>query len=115
VVSSSSGHAIVTLDTIPLSHPSPKIDAAVDAADAPGRDVLAWGLNQHYQVGTGKRGSVNTPTPVQMGGGDDERLMCRVKREKVKDFNGNLVGRNMKIEQRAVAGPGMSVVYWRIV
>jgi len=114
MLSSSSGHVIATLDTIPLSHPSPQSNAAADAANAPGRDVLAWGLNQHYQLGNGKRSSVTAPAPVQTNDAEG-RLMCRIAREKVMDFSGGVVGRNIEIEQRAVAGPGVSVVYWRIV
>ncbi|KAF8582077.1 RCC1/BLIP-II [Ramaria rubella] len=111
---SSSGHIIVTLDTIPLSHPSPNSNVATEAAGSPGRDVLTWGLNQHYQLGNGKRASVNIPTPVQAGDGEG-RLMCKVSKGKVKDFKDRLVGRKMDIEQCAVAGPGISVIYWRIV
>ena len=110
---SSSGHVIATLETIPLSHP-PSNTSATNAADALGRDVLAWGLNQQYQLGFGKRGNVNAPAPIHTDS-NEGRLMCRVGKEKVKDFDGGVVGKKMNIEQRAVAGPGMSVVYWRIV
>ena len=108
---SSSGHVIATLDTIPLSHPSPTSIAATDAAVSPGRDVFAWGLNQHYQLGNGKRSSVSAPAPVETADREG-RLMCKISKEKVKDFSGRVVGR-MNLEQRAIAGPGISVIYWR--
>jgi Regulator of chromosome condensation (RCC1) repeat len=111
---SSSGHVIATLDTIPLSHPSPNTSVATSAADSPGRDVLTWGLNQHHQLGNGKRASANAPVPVETADREG-RLMCKVGSGKVRDFDGRVVGRRMKIEQRAVAGPGLSIVYWRVV
>ena len=111
---SPSGHIIATLETIPLSHPSSNSKIATDTADSPGRDVLAWGLNQHYQLGNGKRASASSPVTIDTADREG-RLMCKVGQGKVRDFNETVVGRRMKIEQRAVAGPGLSVIYWRIV
>ena len=111
---SSSGHVIVTLDTLHLSNPSSSSLISTDVANTYGRDVLTWGLNQHYQLGDGKRGSVNAPVPIETA--DHEgRLVCKVSKEKVRDFTGRVVGRRVNIEQRAIAGPGISVVYWKIV
>ena len=111
---STSGHIIATLDTIPLSHPSPSSSIATEAANFSGRDVLAWGLNQHYQLGNGKRASVSSPLPMETADREG-RLMCKIGKEKVRDFNEIVVGRRMNIEQRAVAGPGLSVIYWKTV
>jgi len=70
---SSSGHIIATLDTIPLSHPSPNSSIATDAAESPG---LAWDLNQHNQLGNGRRSSISSPTHVETADRDG-RVMYR--------------------------------------
>ena len=75
---SSSGHIIATLDTIPLSHPSPNSSIATDAAESPGRDVLAGGLNQHYQLGNGSRPSISSPTHVETADREGRVIMYKV-------------------------------------
>ncbi|GJJ12017.1 hypothetical protein Clacol_006255 [Clathrus columnatus] len=110
---SKSGHAIAMLDTLPYSHPASGNTTANDAAYPLGRDVFTWGLNQTHQLGNGKRSSSTVPISVQTGDGEG-RLMCHVDHRMVKDFQGRVVNRKCYIEQRAVAGPGFSVIYWKV-
>lgn len=103
------------LDTLPRSHPFTGNDRANEAAYPLGRDVITWGLNQHYQLGNGKRSSSNIPNSVQTSDGEG-RLICQVlNQQTVEDFQGRIVRRKGSIEQRVIAGPGFSVVYWKLL
>ncbi|KAH9946265.1 RCC1/BLIP-II [Epithele typhae] len=77
---SPTGHVLLTLDTRKQAGPG-----------GGGRDMVAWGANFEYQLGTGKRGS-----------------------QAVRDMQGRVWGRGVEVEQRAVAGWNNSVVYWRV-
>ncbi|CAL1704214.1 unnamed protein product [Somion occarium] len=99
---SPTGHVLLTLDTLARSGPG-----------AGGRDLLVWGANSEYQLGNGKRGSVASPRNLE--GPDGERFMLGKKKAKeVKDLLGNVWKRGVEVEQCALAGPGNSVVYWKI-
>jgi len=111
---SASGHVIAILDTVAHSGPGPSSNKDPEAGYSPGRDVVAWGLNQSYQLGTGKHASANIPATVPITGGEG-RLMCKTSKETVRDFTRRVVNKKMDIEQVAIAGPGLSVVYWRVI
>ena len=99
---SPTGHVLLTLDTRTRAGPG-----------GGGRDVVVWGSNFDYQLGTGKRGSVATPTTLEYGDGD--RFMLQTKKAaEVRDMQGKVWKKGIEVEQRAVAGWGNSVVYWRI-
>ncbi|KZT03491.1 RCC1/BLIP-II [Laetiporus sulphureus 93-53] len=99
---SPTGHVLLTLDT--LAHGGP---------GAVGRDLMAWGANYDYQLGSGRRGSIAAPAVVP--GGDEERLMLAKRRAaEVRDLRGRVWKKGVDVEQRAVAGWGNSVVYWKI-
>ncbi|KAH7926621.1 RCC1/BLIP-II [Leucogyrophana mollusca] len=99
---SPTGHVLLTLDT--QSH------AGVGGA---GRDLVVWGLNHDYQLGTGRRTSLAVPTTLEKA--DGSRFMLTRRTSPVKDLAGKLWKKNVEVEQCAVAGYGNSVVYWRIV
>jgi len=92
-----------------------------------GRDILFWGNNEYYQIGSGKRSNVATPTYIQpmdqaaeleraasvsAGGyaaGKREKEMHRFQispKAKVK-----FQGRNVEFEQRVECGRGVTAVY----
>lgn len=89
-----------------------------------GRDILFWGNNEFYQIGSGKRSNVATPTYIQpldqqaeseraasvtMVGKLREKEMHRFQispRAKVK-----VNGRNVEIEQKVECGRGVTAVY----
>lgn len=51
-----------------------------------------------------------------MTGDGEGRLVCKVGREIVKSFEGAVVKRRASaIEQRVVAGPGISMIYWKVL
>ncbi|KAJ4335202.1 hypothetical protein N0V95_008961 [Ascochyta clinopodiicola] len=89
-----------------------------------GRDILFWGNNEFYQIGSGKRSNVATPTYIQpldqqaeneraasvsMVGKLREKEMHRFQispRAKVK-----VNGRTVDIEQKVECGRGVTAVY----
>ncbi|KZM22532.1 uncharacterized protein EKO05_0009595 [Ascochyta rabiei] len=89
-----------------------------------GRDILFWGNNEFYQIGSGKRSNVATPTYIQpldqqaeneraasvsMVGKLREKEMHRFQispRAKVK-----VNGRTVEIEQKVECGRGVTAVY----
>ncbi|KAJ4324932.1 hypothetical protein N0V94_000986 [Neodidymelliopsis sp. IMI 364377] len=89
-----------------------------------GRDILFWGNNEFYQIGSGKRSNVATPTYIQpldqqaeneraasvsMVGKQREKEMHRFQispKAKVK-----VNGRTVEIEQKVECGRGVTAVY----
>lgn len=98
---SPTGHVLLTLDTLSRGGPG-----------GAGRDLLVWGANQDYQLGNGKRGSLASPWALHAPSG--ERVILGRSKADVKNLQGKMWKRGMKVEQCAVAGWGNSVVYWRI-
>ena len=99
---SPTGHVLLTLDTRTRAGPG-----------GGGRDVVVWGSNYDYQLGTGKRGSMAVPTALQST--DGERFMLQSKKAaEVRDMQGRVWKKGVEVEQKAVAGWSNSVVYWRI-
>lgn len=79
-----------------------------------GADVLWWGGNEFYQLGTGKGNNVSNPVYIQpMDVEADKKKMRRedhkfqiTPRKKIR-FN----GRNVSVEQRIECGRGVTAVY----
>lgn len=79
-----------------------------------GADILFWGGNEFYQVGTGKRNNVNNPTYIapldieadkEKGRREEHRFQI-TPRTKIR-----LGGRNVSVEQRIECGRGVTAVY----
>jgi len=79
-----------------------------------GADVLWWGGNEHYQLGTGKRNNVNNPTYIapldveadkEKGRREEHRFQI-TPRKKIR-----FEGRNVSVEQRIECGRGVTAVY----
>ncbi|KAI6036529.1 regulator of chromosome condensation 1/beta-lactamase-inhibitor protein II, partial [Pisolithus microcarpus] len=99
---SPTGHALLTLDTLSRAGPG-----------FTGRDLLVWGLNYDFQLGTGKRKSLPAPTILNRPEGG--RFLLARKTATVKDMAGSVWRKKVGIEQRAIAGYGTSLVYWGII
>jgi hypothetical protein len=92
---SPTGHVLLSMDT------------------ALARDCLGWGKNHDYELGTGKRGVVGSPTVLQDANG--QRLMLRSRKAReVKDMQGKVWKRNVEVQEELVAGHGNSAIYWRL-
>jgi len=101
---STDGHVLCTLDTRSRSGPG-----------GGGMDLLAWGNNYEHQLGNGRRASVAVPESVTAKPGGARYMLRETKAAQVRDMQGKVWGRRVKVEQTAYAGPGTSVVYWKLV
>ena len=79
-----------------------------------GADVLWWGGNEFYQVGTGKRNNVSNPTYIapldieadkEKGRREEHRFQI-TPRKKIR-----VGGRNVSVEQKIECGRGVTAVY----
>lgn len=100
---SPTGHVLLALDTLSKS-----------TGIHSGRDLMVWGANYDFQLGTGKRSSLASATNLHRADGSRYMLMT-ARADVVKDLRGAVWKRNAQVEQTAVAGVGNSLVYWRIV
>lgn len=98
---SPTGHVMLTLETHERSGPG-----------SGGRDLFVWGTNQQYELGNGKRGSLAAPTTLQQA--DGTRWMLMKAKADVKDLQGNFWKKHVDVEQKAVAGYGNTIVYWKL-
>jgi alpha-tubulin suppressor-like RCC1 family protein len=82
-----------------------------------GADIVFWGNNEFYQLGTGKRNNVSTPLYIQpldrmaedevvKGRGKEVHRFQITPKKKVK-----VNGRNVQLEQRVECGRGTTAVY----
>lgn len=94
-----------------------------------GQDVLWWGNNEYYQLGTGKRNNVNVPSyipPLEGVGPREEasvetksgeaRAIIPLNRLQVTPRRTGVLGdgRKATMEQRVVAGPFISAIYSKV-
>ena len=89
-----------------------------------GRDILFWGNNEFYQIGSGKRNNVATPTYIQPldQQAESERAASasaigKLREKEMHRFQISprarvkLGGRNVEIEQRVECGRGVTAVF----
>ncbi|KAG1891351.1 regulator of chromosome condensation 1/beta-lactamase-inhibitor protein II [Suillus subluteus] len=98
---SPTGHVLLTLDT--QAHGGP---------GGLGRDLVVWGTNHDYQLGTGKRSSLPVPTTLERPEGG--RFILGQRKALVRDLAGKVWKKKVEVEQCAVAGYGNSIIYWKI-
>ena len=87
-----------------------------------GADIMFFGGNEFYQLGTGKRNNLASPTyippmdPVSvesLGKREEHRLQV-VPSQKVKIVDQNGKNRTVEIEQKVIAGRGVTGCYAQI-
>ena len=107
-------HAAAVMDNV--TH----LDASVDDSGSEndtnwGADILFFGNNEFYQLGTGKRNNVSSPTYIQpldvvvaerKGRGKQEHRFHITPRKRVR-----VGGRWVSVEQRVECGRGVTAVY----
>ncbi|KAH9213001.1 mitochondrial protein-like protein Fmp25 [Leptodontidium sp. 2 PMI_412] len=79
-----------------------------------GADVLWWGGNEFYQVGTGKRNNVNNPTyiaPLDVEADKEKGRREEHRFQITPRTNIRLGGRTVSVEQRIECGRGVTAVY----
>lgn len=111
-----SNHASATMDNVTQVQAGTK--ASTDSADDTnwGADVLWWGGNESYQLGTGKRNNVALPAYIapldaaaelaRTGNRREEHRFQITPKHKVK-----VGGKTIKMEQRVECGRMVSAVY----
>ncbi|KAF9701079.1 hypothetical protein EKO04_000711 [Ascochyta lentis] len=117
-------HAAAVMDNVASVVTAGKSNKLTENDTNWGRDILFWGNNEFYQIGSGKRSNVATPTYIQpldqqaeneraasvsMVGKLREKEMHRFQispRAKVK-----VNGRTVEIEQKVECGRGVTAVY----
>ena len=114
---------VVSSMSIGATHASATLgypDAGAARADETfGLDVLFWGGNEHFQLGTGKRTNVNKPTyiePLDCRGGDRQRGRNGDVRMQIAPRAATYVGegggrRWRTVEQRVECGRNVTGVY----
>jgi alpha-tubulin suppressor-like RCC1 family protein len=112
-------HAAVVLDNVTNTSASENRTASASETNW-GADVMFWGGNEHYQLGTGKRTNMNAPTyigPLDGGEADAEKgrkgevhRLCITPRQTVR-IGENGSGRKVSLEQKVECGKFVSGVY----
>lgn len=107
-------HVAATLDNVTYTSASD----ATGANDTNwGADVLFFGNNEHYQLGTGRRNNVTTPTYIQPLDRVAEVREGKRAKEDAHRFHATPMsstvvgGRVRSFEQRVVCGKGVTAVY----
>ncbi|KAJ7172661.1 regulator of chromosome condensation 1/beta-lactamase-inhibitor protein II [Mycena filopes] len=77
------------------------------------RDVHAWGRNQDYELGNGKKAGVPSPSPV-VDASNGRLLLQRKRAREVRDMQGRVWGRGIEVEQTALSGFGNSCIFWSL-
>ncbi|KAH0846905.1 hypothetical protein AYO21_02399 [Fonsecaea monophora] len=112
-ISVGSTHASAVLDNVTYLDASEK--SSEDDTNW-GSDVLWWGGNEFYQLGTGKRNNVPLPTYIrpldmaseaEMGRREEHRLHLTP----MHDVQLKTSGRKVRMEQRVVCGRNVTAVY----
>lgn len=79
-----------------------------------GADVLWWGGNEHYQVGTGKRNNVSNPVyiaPLDVEADKEKGRREEHRFQITPRYNVKINGRIVSMEQRIECGRGVTAVY----
>lgn len=79
-----------------------------------GADIVFWGNNEWFQLGTGKRNNVNTPVYIQPLDQEAERKVRGKEEHRFQITPMKRVrfqGRNVNMEQRIECGRGVTAVY----
>ncbi|KAI9725085.1 MAG: hypothetical protein M1812_000361 [Candelaria pacifica] len=79
-----------------------------------GADIVFWGNNEYYQLGTGRRNNVSNPTYIAPLDGEAERQKGRKELHRFQITPRKTVrvnGRRVSLEQRVECGRGVTAVY----
>lgn len=113
-ISVGANHVAATMDNVTYTLAS---DTTSENDTNWGADVLFFGNNEHFQLGTGKRNNVVTPTYIQpldrvaevQEGMRPKQEMHRFHATPLSDVK--VKGRWVKFEQKVVCGRGVTAVY----
>lgn len=87
--------------------------SSLDDGNTSGLDVLWWGGNEYFQLGTGKRNNLPRPTyikvPAEPEGNDNSSQEARL--QVLPRHKGKVNNRNVDMEQRVECGKYVSAIY----
>jgi nucleolar protein 9 len=85
--------------------------SSLETADDAGLDVVWWGGNEHFQLGSGKRSNLSTPTHINVPpeAGSDDKKPARL--QMMPRHRGKAGGRNVNMRQRVECGRHISAIY----
>ncbi|KAE8382601.1 hypothetical protein BDV26DRAFT_277957 [Aspergillus bertholletiae] len=100
--------AVMDNDVHVDSSPSNSLNDATDF----GFDVLFWGGNEHFQLGTGRRSNQSKPTHINAPPEDKGELAEQEARLQIMPrHKGKAGSRTVNMEQRVVCGRHISAIY----
>lgn len=132
-ISVGSTHAAAIMDNVASTIVTNRSSKLTDNDTNWGRDILFWGNNEFYQIGSGKRNNLATPTYIQpmdqaaeleraagVAAGDGSTAGGYGKQAREKDMHRFQIspmarvkvnGRTVDMEQRVECGRGVTAVY----
>jgi hypothetical protein len=123
-ISVGSSHAAAVMDNVASVAVSGRTSKLTDNDTNWGRDILFWGNNEYYQIGSGKRSNVATPTYIQPldQSAEMERAAnaAGVKALREREYHRFQItprqrvkvnGRSVEFEQKVECGRGCTAVY----
>ncbi|CAI7635661.1 unnamed protein product [Penicillium glandicola] len=75
-----------------------------------GYDVLWWGGNEHFQLGTGKRSNQSKPTYINAPP-ENKKTQAEARLQIMPRHKGKFENRNVNMEQRVECGRHVSAIY----
>lgn len=76
-----------------------------------GHDMLWWGGNEHFQLGTGKRNNVSKPAYMNVSPGAEEDDQQEARLQIVPRHRGRVGNRTVDMEQKVECGRYVSAIY----
>ncbi|RDW86324.1 RCC1 domain-containing protein [Aspergillus mulundensis] len=86
--------------------------AALEGADDAGLDVVWWGGNEHFQLGTGKRSNLSQPAHINVSSDTVPDVNKEPARLQIMPaYRGTVGGRSFDMRQRVECGRHISAIY----
>ncbi len=103
-------HVSAILDN--LTHLNRASTSTLEGPDDAGLDVVWWGGNEHFQLGTGKRSNLSKPAHINAPPEptpDGDKRVARL--QILPRHRGTVAGRNVSMRQRVECGRHISAIY----
>ncbi|KAJ5439781.1 uncharacterized protein N7458_010779 [Penicillium daleae] len=99
--------AVMDNKTTISSKPTDSLDKSHDF----GLDVLFWGGNEHFQLGTGKRTNLPRPSYIKAPAESSKKDEPEARLQIMPQHKGKVGKRSVKMEQRVECGRHVSAIY----
>lgn len=108
-ISAGTTHASAVMDNKP--HLDTSSTSSVDKSNDWGYDVLYWGGNEHYQLGTGKRSNIPKPTYINTPSNPKDDKQEEARLQIMPRHKGKVDNRTKSMEQKIECGRFVSAIY----